>query len=272
MPTRRIGNADIYYQDEDFADPWKPHDTVFIQHGFCRNSNMFHAWVPHLSRDYRVVRMDLRGLGQSADPGPDYRFSVDDLLGDILGLWDSLGIDKVHYAGESLGGLLGIALAANHPERIKSLTLISTIVQVEKESASVLNTVGFDSRTEAMRALGMKQWWLRYREGTGDLTGDTAMDHWFADEVARTPVHVACALWEFAPTVSVGHLLPKVQAPTLVLSPGLSRRTRPQEQERIVREIPNARQVRYDDGRHLDCYLRPDRLAKETLAFIREQG
>ncbi len=83
MPTVRVGDIDLYYQDHDFADPWTEHETVFMGHGFGRNSNFFRGWVPWLAREYRVIRMDTRGCGRSGDPGPDYRFTVDDLLHDL---------------------------------------------------------------------------------------------------------------------------------------------------------------------------------------------
>jgi 3-oxoadipate enol-lactonase len=70
MPLLRSCASDLFYRDDDFADPWQAHDVVMLQHGFGRSGNMYHGWVPHLSRDFRVLRMDLRGTGQSADPGP----------------------------------------------------------------------------------------------------------------------------------------------------------------------------------------------------------
>jgi pimeloyl-ACP methyl ester carboxylesterase len=53
----------------------------------------------------------MRGHGQSADPGPAYVWSVEDLLNDMKGFLDALGLQQVHYVGESVGGILGIAFA-----------------------------------------------------------------------------------------------------------------------------------------------------------------
>lgn len=270
MPLLRIGASDLFYRDEDFADHWSPHDTVMLQHGFGRSGNMYYGWVPHLAREFRVLRMDLRGTGQSADPGPDVQFTLDSLLSDFVGLLDALGIESVHYVGESLGTILGVALAARYPERVKSLTLVSAIVRARPERTGAINAVGFPSWPEAIQALGMKEWWLRSRTATGELTGDAAKDNWFAEECGRTPVHVAQALLRFVPTVSSEPMLPRVQAPTLLLSPGGSRHTDAQEQQAIVDAIPDARQVWYPDAKHIDCYLQPDRYARDTRDFLRE--
>ncbi|QDL38602.1 alpha/beta fold hydrolase [Rhodoferax sediminis] len=266
----RVGDAGLFYRDDDFADPWEAHDTVMLQHGFGRSGNMYRGWVPHLSRDFRVIRMDLRGTGQSADPGPDVRFTLESFMADFIGLLDALEIERVHYVGESLGSILGIALAARHPERVKSLTLVSAIVRARPEKTGAVNAVGYPSWPEAIQALGMKEWWLRSRTATGELTGNAAKDNWFAEECGRTPVHVAQALLRFVPTVSAQPMLASVRASTLLLSPGASRHTDPEEQQAILDAIPDARQIRYEDAKHIDCYLKPDRYARDTREFLRE--
>ena len=270
MPLLRVGDAGLFYRDDDFADPWEPHDAVMLQHGFGRSGNMYYGWVPHLCRDFRVIRMDLRGTGQSADPGPDPRFTLDGFMSDFIGMLDALKIERVHYVGESLGSILGIALAATHPERVKSLTLVSPIIRARPEKTGAVNAVGYRSWADALQALGMKEWWLRSRAATDELTGNAAKDNWFAEECGRTPLHVALALVLFAPTVSAEPMLARVQAPTLVLSPGISRHTDPKEQQAILEAIPNCRQILYQDAKHIDCYLRPDRHARDTLEFLRE--
>jgi 3-oxoadipate enol-lactonase len=270
MPILRVGPSDLFYRDDDFADPWAPHDVVMLQHGFGRSGNMFYGWVPHLSRDFRVIRMDLRGTGQSADPGPDVSFTLDGVISDFVGLLDALKIEKVHFVGESLGSMLGIALAAAHPDRVKSLTLVSSILRARPERTGAINSVGYPSWPEALNALGMKEWWLRSRAATDQLTGNTAKDDWFAGECGRTSLHVAQALLRFVPTVSAEPMLTRVRAPTLLLTPGGSRHTDTQEQQAILDVVPDSRQIQYQDAKHIDCFLKPDQFARDTLAFLRE--
>jgi 3-oxoadipate enol-lactonase len=270
MPLLRVGGAGLFYRDDCFADAWEPHEAVMLQHGFGRSGNMYHGWVPHLSREFRVIRMDLRGTGESPHPGPDLLFTLDRLLSDFVALLDALEIDRVHYVGESLGSILGVAFAAAYPSRVKSLTLVSPIIRARPEKAFALNSVGYPSWGEAIQDLGMKQWWLRSRAATGELTGNSAKDDWFANECGRTPVDVALALLRFVPTVSAEPMLANVQAPTLVLSPGASLQTDPEEQQAILRGISNSRQILYQDAKHIDCYLKPDKFARDTLEFLRQ--
>ena len=66
MPLiERKGKPALHYRVDDFTDPWKNAPTVLLQHGFGRSSQFWTSWVPYLSRFYKVVRPDLRGLGLS---------------------------------------------------------------------------------------------------------------------------------------------------------------------------------------------------------------
>lgn len=269
MPTVPVGDTELFYQEDDFADPWVPHETVFLQHGFGRNSNFFRAWVPWLARQYRVIRMDLRGCGRSKDPGPDYQYTLEGFLNDFFGFLDALGIDRVHYLAESLGGIIGAAAAAERPERFKSLTLISTPVRVNENSRGIF-AVGYPSWQAALQTLGMKGWWMKAREATGELTGDPAQDEYWSNEFARTPAHVAIAISRAVPGVTLADLLPRISVPTLMLSPSNSAHTSNEEQAEIARIVPGARQKVYPGANHSMYHLLPDRLAADTLAFLRE--
>ncbi|HVA39921.1 MAG TPA: alpha/beta fold hydrolase, partial [Candidatus Binataceae bacterium] len=92
MPKVKANNYEMHYEVDDFTDPWKPADTVWIQHGYGRSSKFWYHWVPPLAGQYRVVRRDMRGHGQSADPGAEYKWTVDALLEDMKGFLDALGL------------------------------------------------------------------------------------------------------------------------------------------------------------------------------------
>lgn len=68
---------------------------------------------------YRILRYDMRGHGKTDAPRAPY--TIAGLAGDLLGLWGALGVDRSHLVGLSLGGMIGIHLAARHPEKFRSL-------------------------------------------------------------------------------------------------------------------------------------------------------
>src|SRR5262245_1026280 len=101
MPTVDIGSGCIFYEDDDFVDPWIPHDTVLLLHHFFGNSTEYRSWVPSLAGKLRVVRMDRRGCGLSDKPPLDYHFTAFNLVEDIVRFLDRLGLGQVHCVGQS---------------------------------------------------------------------------------------------------------------------------------------------------------------------------
>src|SRR5690348_4328273 len=110
MPiVKRPGQPDLHYALDDYTDPWKNAPHLILQHGFGRSGRFWYSWVPYLARWYKVVRTDIRGLGQSsADFDLEQGFTVDHLIGDILAVMDDVGARNVHFCGESMGGILGM--------------------------------------------------------------------------------------------------------------------------------------------------------------------
>lgn len=216
MHSDSAPHTPVNVYDDDFTDPWASNVPVLMQHGFIRTANMYRAWVPHLGRRHRVMRADLPGCGRSKDPGTDYRFSLDTFVATALAILDERGIEKVHYVGEGVGGVIGAAFAGTHPNRVASLTAFNMPMRVN-QSISSNATQGRGSWSSALDELGTREWWVRKCAAAGDLTGDRAIDDWVADEVGRNPTHIATALSEWAQTWDYGELLPKVQAPVLLI-------------------------------------------------------
>src|SRR6188472_3087695 len=124
------------------------HDAPVLLLGGSLGSTveMWLPQVPRLSQRLRVVRFDHRGHGGSpVPPGP---YTVAELGGDVLELLDHLGVRRAHYAGLSLGGMVGIWLAAYAPERVDRLALLST-------AAYLPPAQGWLDRAAAVRAGGM---------------------------------------------------------------------------------------------------------------------
>ncbi|WP_170426800.1 alpha/beta fold hydrolase [Ruegeria arenilitoris] len=106
----------IYFEDHGSGTP------VLCLAGLTRNCRDFSFLAPHLS-DMRMIAMDYRGRGRS-DRDPDYmNYNIFRESQDALELLDHLGLDRVNVIGTSRGGLIAMALAASHPERLLSVVL-----------------------------------------------------------------------------------------------------------------------------------------------------
>ena len=87
--------------------------TILMMHGFARNGTFWEGWIPSLADRFRIIRPDIRGCGRSGDPGKP--FNLADAVSDVFGLLDHLGVEQVHYIGESTGGIVGVLAAARCP-------------------------------------------------------------------------------------------------------------------------------------------------------------
>ena len=106
MPTLcRRNQPTLHYEIDDYTDPWKNAPFILLQHGYGRSSKFWYRWVPYLSRFYKIVRPDLRGLGQSSKEFDlQQGISVDAYLEDIEAIIDAVGAESIHYCGESSAG------------------------------------------------------------------------------------------------------------------------------------------------------------------------
>src|SRR5471032_2838454 len=110
----------LHYVVDDFTVPWRLSDTVVLLHAAMGSLRRFYAWVPHLARDFRVVRLDQRGHGESGIPTAE-QMTFKRLGRDVVELFDHLGLASAHLAGSSAGGIVSQSVAIDYPERVKSL-------------------------------------------------------------------------------------------------------------------------------------------------------
>ena len=98
--------------------------VVTLSHPLGATRRLWDAQAARLARRFRVLRYDTRGHGESAvPPGP---YTVDQMAEDLRGLLDTLRIERTHFVGLSMGGLVGMAAASSFPQRIRSLALCDT--------------------------------------------------------------------------------------------------------------------------------------------------
>lgn len=122
MAFAKNGDARLQWREDGAGPP-----LLLLNSVGCELS-LWDAVMPHLS-GYRVIRMNMRGHGQSDSPPGDY--TLDQIATDVVAVLDAAGIEKVAVCGLSLGGMTAMALALNAPERVSSLILACTSAQVD---------------------------------------------------------------------------------------------------------------------------------------------
>lgn len=116
-----VNGVNINYEiSGDESKPW-----LTFANSLATDLHMWDGQVEALSADYHILRYDKRGHGKSDAPAGPYTF--DDLIGDLVGLWDHLGIEKTHYVGLSIGGMSGQGLLLKHGDRLNGVVLTNTM-------------------------------------------------------------------------------------------------------------------------------------------------
>lgn len=217
---------------------------------------MWNPQMEALTEHFRVVRFDHRGHGRSPATG---RCSIADLAGDVLDLLDLLDLPRVSFAGLSLGGMVGMWLAAHAPERIDRLALLCT-------SAKLGTPESWAERASAVR-----------EAGTASIA-ETAMARWFTPAfTGREPYatmlggisaegYAACC--EAVGAMDLRPELPLISAPTLVLAGADDPATPPEHSERIAERIPGSRLVVLPGAAHLANVERPEAVSEHLVGHL----
>ncbi len=270
MPfVRRAAKPTLHYCLDDFTDPWRSAQTVVLQHGFGRSSGNWYAWVPYLSRFYRVVRPDLRGLGQSStDFDLADGISVDAYIADLRDLIREVGRGRpVHFCGESLGGMLGIVLAAEHPELVETLSLVAAPLYISDEIKEK-HAAGHASWQDALATLGARGWADALNTVTRfPADADPGLLHWYSDQFGRSDVNVLVAMSRVASSLDVRPFLSRVRTPVLGLYPSASAVAAGHE-DVLQARLADFRLVRLPTRSHMISNLAPAACATEVLHFI----
>ncbi len=128
-------------------------ETLLFVHGLGANLSQFEQQHAHFSHVYKVLSVSLRGHGSSKlkEPFSHTNFALDTLAEDIIALLDKLGITRVHYIGNSMGGNVGFELLKAHAGRLQSFTTFGTTGKLKKPGF-VLGLMKF-----VYRLMGMKR-------------------------------------------------------------------------------------------------------------------
>ena len=252
----------LSYHLDDYTDPWRAGDTLVMVHAAMGNANRFYAWVPHLARDFRVVRLELRGHGDSEIPGPT-QLTFERLTKDVIELLDQLGIEQAHLMGSSAGAFVSQSVAANYPQRIKTLACFAATPGMKK------GTTDYQSWVTRIGAKGVAAF---LRETIADRINVDAVEpgfvDWFIAESARAPVEVLARIVPLMASMDLSPELPKIKCPTLVVVPGGDPIHGVEEYRVLERLIADCEFIVYAGMPHNITDAAPDRCARELQRFL----
>lgn len=263
----RPGQPDLHYHIDDYTDPWKKAPTLILQHGFGRSAELWYRWVPYLSRHFRIVRPDIRGLGASGrNFDLDSGMTVENFVDDLVAIINEVDDRPVHYCGESLGGMIGVALSVTHPEKLRTLSLIAAPLRISQATQKTF-ACGRASWQAAIQEMGTKAW---AHEINGSLRfsadADPGMQNWYAEMMGKTDRDSLVALSRLAARADIEDLLPKVSTPTLGIYPTAGSITGPDEQV-FQDKVAHIKYVGLPSKYHAIQFLMARACAEEVLHF-----
>jgi 3-oxoadipate enol-lactonase len=248
----------IRYQVEG-SGPW-----VTLSHSLTCDLTMWDALAVALAPTFTVLRYDTRGHGQSTAPEGSYSF--DQLVGDAIGLLDALNIERTHFVGLSMGGMIGQHLALAHSARLNKLVIANSTSRIPPEAGPL-----WDERIAIARSQGcagvvegtLGRWFTPGFRSAQPLEA-ARIAKLIADTPAAGYIGCAGAIRALDITAQIG----AIRAPTLVIAGADDPGTPPAMSETIAAAIPGARLEIIPSASHLSCIeqaLTFNRLVAEFL-------
>ena len=269
MPTILLDEGlSLHCAVDDYLWPWEASTPVLMMHGFARNATFWNRWVPPIAESRRVYRPDLLGCGASDVPAAGHRFTTAKIEAEILAVLDALSLPQVHWVGESSGGIIGLLIAAAHPERVASLVLCNTPTRIPDEIKGIY-ALGQQSASAAIRTLGTGEWCRRTLGYRLDVErANEQLREWCIAEMDKTRADIAASLHECFEAIDVKPLLAGIRAPALLLS-GDKSRIASEQQKILAGTLPQGRLELFSGYGHGVNLLQPERCARTALDFWR---
>ena len=257
MPYLQLPDCNLFYEIDDYTDPWTRPENVLFVHGFTENVDAWRAWVPHFSRRYRMMRFDQRGFGRSGPVAKDFPLSTERFVDDLVRVINHLASEPVHVVAGKSGGISVMMLAAMRPDLVKTITLACSPIQPPKT----------DGWTEYMEQHGMRSWARKtMRSRLGDKMPERGID-WWVDMMGATAVSTAHAYLRWVATIDIREDIKRIKCPTLVIGTDTPWRGKSVYEE-WQRTIPGSElKMLPIDGYHA-AGTDPDTTAAATLEFI----
>lgn len=251
MPHIKINGCNLYY--EEHGNP-NAKETLVFSHGLLWSGKMFHKQVDHFTNRFRIITYDHRGQGQSeVTPGG---YDMDDVYKDAVSLIETLKLGAVHFVGLSMGGFVGMRLAARRPDLVKSLVLMETSAQHEPNKVKysllvgVVKLFGVKSVTGPVMNIMFGDKFLKDK-------GRTEERNYWVHQLQNNPKAITHAVNGVVFRKGVVSELTHITCPVLVIVGNQDKATVPAKAECIHRHVPQSLLKYIDGAGHTSCIEEP---------------
>ena len=242
--------------------------VVVLSHSLSSNLLMWNPQMDALNPYFHVLRYDTRGHG--ATDGPSGSYTLELLAEDVIGLLDALGMDRVHFVGLSMGGMIGQCLVLNHPHRLESLVLCDTASIVPAEAQPVWQERLDKVRKKGMEALSeetMERWFT-----PAFLKQNPPMVKLIQEQILATPVagYMGCA--EAIRRLNYLDRIAMIKISTLIMVGEDDPGTPVSASEAMHERITGSKLVVLPSARHLSNVEQPDAFNAALLKYLKNRS
>lgn len=268
MPVIDVTGTQLYIEDTGAPIDTPDAPSIVFGHGLLFSGRMFAAQVERLSDDYRCVTIDWRGQGRS--PAAAGAYDMDTLANDAVAVIEQLGLGAVHYVGLSMGGFVGMRLAARRSELVRSLTLLDTSAGPEDPD----KVSSYRLLAKVYGVLGMSPLRARVERimfGPTFLSDPSSKPHieaWMAEVRAAKRAGMKRAIYGVTDREPILAELSQIIAPTLVVVGADDVATPVAKSEAIVGAISGARLEIVPGSGHSSTIEQPEVLADLIESFV----
>jgi 3-oxoadipate enol-lactonase len=260
MPTLFLEDIELVYEIAGEGEP-----LLFI-HGLGSSRGDWEAQVEYFADRYQAIVFDVRGHGESSKPAGPY--SVPLFAADTVKLLNALGVGPAHVVGISMGGMIGLQLALDHPEAVRSLVIVNSgaefVVRSFKERMQVWQ------RFLIVRLLGMRKMGEVLSERLFPKPEQEGLREVFVERWARNDPRAYQEAMRAIVGWSVADRLGDLGCPTMVIASD-NDYTPVAEKQAIVEQVPRAALVVIEDARHAVTAEKPEQFNAVLDGFLAEQ-
>jgi pimeloyl-ACP methyl ester carboxylesterase len=264
MPFANSHSAKIHYSVKGQAPR-----TVLLIMGLGGHANEWgDTFVDALAAHYRVITMDNRGIAQSASMTE--KWTLEDMARDALAVLDAVGCERALVAGTSMGGMIAQLVAADAPERVEKLALMSTHFGGRESLPPTAAASALFTPMPGLSPGQMQRKSLEVLTGPGFAEAHPELLDQFADqrEQVRTRARVFQAQFAAIVASDRSERVRSLRVPTLVLH-GTSDQLVPVENGKLLAaRIPGARLVLFEGVGHFPHFEKPHETVAELQAFF----
>jgi 3-oxoadipate enol-lactonase len=242
--------------------------VVVLSHSLACSQLMWWPQLELLEGHYRVLRFDTRGHGQSKAPSGAY--SLEQLVGDAIGMLDALKIDRVHWVGLSMGGMIGQGLVLGHPGRLNSLVLADTAAIIPAEAQPIWQgriDAAIKGGMQAVTESTLERWFT-----PGYLKKNPPQIDRIRQQILATPVdgYVGCS--EAIRRLNYLEQLDAVELQTLIMVGADDPGTPVSASQAMHARIKDSKLVVIPQAAHLSNIEQADAFNEHLMAFLKARA